>query len=75
MLTPIESVIAEAASRGLRVERISVESKREVFDKRRLLIEGQRCQVIPSPIGHPSAEYPQAEYFPLYLQEPNGQIS
>lgn len=67
MSIPLEIVIVEAASRGLRVERVPVQSKRQVFDKRRLLIEGKRCQVIPSPMGHPSAEYPQAEYFPLYL--------
>jgi len=31
------------------------------------LIEGKRCQVIPSRRGHPSKQYPYAEYFPLYL--------
>jgi hypothetical protein len=67
MPIPIELVVAEASVHGLRVERISVSSKRNIFDKRRLLIEGKRCQVIPSPISHPSAEYPHAEYFPLYL--------
>jgi hypothetical protein len=67
MPIPIEIVAAEAASHGLRVERIPVRSKRDIFDKRRLLIEGKRCQVIPSQIGHPNVNYPQAEYFPLYL--------
>ena len=63
----IELVIAEALSRGLRIERLASQSKRHPFDKRLLLIEGRRCQVIPSRRGHPSAEYPDAEYFPLYL--------
>jgi hypothetical protein len=63
----IELVIAEALSRDLRIERLASQSKRHPFDKRLLLIEGRRCQVIPSRRGHPSAEYPDAEYFPLYL--------
>jgi hypothetical protein len=67
MPIPIEIVVAEAASHDLRVERIPVLSKRHISDKRRLLIQGKRCQVIPSRIGHPNPDYPQAEYFPLYL--------
>jgi len=63
----IELVIAEATSRGLRVERIPSKSRRNPFDKRRLLIEGTPCQVVPSKRSNPSKEYPHAEYFPLYL--------
>lgn len=68
---PIERVIAEAHSRGLVTERLPAESKRHRFDKRLLLISGSRCQVIPTRRGHPSAEYPKAEYFPLYLPRTN----
>jgi len=67
MPIPIELVVAEASVHGLRVERIPAQSKQHIFNKRRLLIEGKRCQVIPSKIGHSSVEYPQAEYFSLYL--------
>jgi hypothetical protein len=67
MPSPIELVIEEAKSRGLRTERLSAQSRRHVFDKRLLMVEGKRCQVIPSRRGHPSAQYPHAEYFPLYL--------
>src|SRR6266404_34866 len=67
MVSPIEFVLSEAKSRGLRIERLSSQSRRYVFDKRLLLVEGKRCQVIPSRRGHPSAKYPYAEYFPLYL--------
>jgi hypothetical protein len=63
----IEFVITEAASRGFRTERIPAESKRHAFDKRLLLIEGRRCQIIPSRPSRPSAQYPNAEYLPLYL--------
>jgi hypothetical protein len=63
----IEVAINEAVSRGLRVERLPVKSKRHIFDQRRALIEGKRCQVIPSRRGHPSVEYPYSEYFPLYV--------
>jgi hypothetical protein len=64
---PIDLVIAEATSRGLEIERLPAESGPHTFDKRLLLIEGRRCQAIPSRSGHPNAEYPHAEYFPLYL--------
>src|SRR5258708_18806888 len=67
MASPIDFVVAEALSRGLRVERLPTESKRHVFDKRLLMVEGKRCQVIPSRRGYPNAQYPHAEYFPMYL--------
>jgi hypothetical protein len=67
MSSPIELVIAEATARGLRIERVPAQSNRSPVDKRVLLIDGKRCQVIPTRIGHPSPEYPHAEYFPLYL--------
>jgi hypothetical protein len=65
--SPIECVIAEAGSRGLSVERIPAESKLRVHNRRLLLIEGKRCQVIPSRRLQPNPSYPHAEYFPLYL--------
>src|SRR5882762_3249050 len=71
MANPIDFVVAEALSRGFRVERLTTESKRHAFDKRLLLVEGKRCQVIPSRRGHPNALYPHAEYFPLYLPRNN----
>jgi hypothetical protein len=71
MASPIDFVVAEALSRGFRVERLPTESKRHAFDKRLLLVEGKRCQVIPSRRGHPNALYPRAEYFPLYLPRNN----
>lgn len=43
----IEIVVEEAKSRGLQVERISAPSRKDVLDKRLLLIEKKRCQVIP----------------------------
>jgi hypothetical protein len=61
--TLIELVIAEALSRALRIERVPMRSRRNRFYKRLLLIEGQRCQVIPAPC----AKHPHGEYFPLYL--------
>jgi hypothetical protein len=67
MPSTIELVIGEAKSRGLRIVRLSAQSRRHVFDKRLLMVEGRRCQVIPSRRGHPSAKYPHSEYFPLYL--------
>ncbi len=67
MSSPIELVMREAVSRGLRVERLAAQSRRYALDKRLALIEGKRCQVIPSRRGHPSKQYPYAEYFPLYL--------
>lgn len=66
MASPIDFAVAEALSRGS-----PTESKRHAFDKRLLLIEGKRCQVIPSRRGHPNALYPHAEYFPLYLPRNN----
>jgi hypothetical protein len=63
----IEVVITEATSRGFRIERIPAESKRHAFDKRLLLIEGRRCQVIPSRRSCSNAQYLHAQYFPLYL--------
>ncbi len=71
MASPIDFVVAEALSRGFRVERLRTESKRHAFDKRLLLVEGKRCQVIPSRRGHPNELYPHAEYFPLYLPRNN----
>lgn len=66
-VNPIELAITEASSRGLRIERLPINSKQHTFDRRLLLIEGRRCQVIPSRLGHPSEEYPDAEYLSLYL--------
>jgi hypothetical protein len=67
LTSPIELAIAEALSRGFRVERLPKRSKRHAFDKRLLLIEGMRCQVISARRGHSNPLYPHAEYFPLYL--------
>src|SRR5258706_5884905 len=67
MVSPIEFVLNEAKARRLRTERLPSQSRRYDFDRRLLLVEGKRCQVIPSRRGHPSAQYPHAEYFPLYL--------
>ena len=66
-MNPIELLISEASSRGLRIERLPINSKRHTFDRRLLLIEGRRCQVIPTKLGHPSEEYPDAQYLSLYL--------
>jgi hypothetical protein len=63
----IELVVREARARGLEVNRLPSNSRRNPFDKRLLLIEGKRCQAIPSRRAHPNPEYPQAEYYPLYL--------
>jgi hypothetical protein len=64
---PIEYVISEARSRGLVVQRIPADSKIRLHDPRLLLIDGRRCQVIPTHRGKNSVAYPQAEYFSLYL--------
>ena len=71
MTSPIDLVMDEVKSKGLRIERLPAQSRRYAFDKRLLLVEGKRCQVIPTRRGHQSAEYPHAEYFPLYLPRGN----
>jgi hypothetical protein len=63
----IDLVVSEALSRGLQTERLPVSSKKHKFDPRLLLIEGKRCQVIPSKVGHPSKKYLHAKYLSLYL--------
>jgi hypothetical protein len=66
-MSPVELAIAEARSRGLQIERLPIHSKKHSFDTRLVLIEGKRCQVMPSKLGHPNDEYPHAEYLSLYL--------
>jgi hypothetical protein len=66
-MSPIELAISEAVSRGLRIERLPIRSKKHTYDTRLILIEGKRCQVIPSKLGHPNDEYPDAECLSLYL--------
>jgi hypothetical protein len=65
--TPPRYKIPDFFSNLLKIERVATQSNRSPVDKRLLLVDGKRCQVIPTRIGHPSPEYPHAEYFPLYL--------
>src|SRR5215831_19456072 len=63
----MEAVILESRDRGFRIERLPSNSQKYTDDKRRLLIEGKRCQVVPSRPRNPNAQYPSTEYLPLYL--------
>jgi hypothetical protein len=63
----IDTVIAEAKTSALRIDRVPSESRFRPSDHRRVLIEGRRCQVIPTKLRASNPEYPDVQYYAIYL--------